>query len=304
MSKSILAIFFILVFYIAFVAYSDFNNFALNISQFKLVYLVPILGLYIVGLIIKGIRQQFLLKTSGISIPLKKSILLFMAGLSMEVTPAGSGKLIKSYYLKKKFGHDISKSFPIFIIERYYDLLALTTIILFTLIFIQLIEVAIVIFFVILLLIIIYITLFSRKFFKTIIKFLGKIPLIKKYVSPINESQEIFCHLISRKIFTINWSLSLISFSIYSVAIYYVFVGFNLNFDIIFTTLITFSSLLFGALSLLPAGIGVTEISLVGFLTNEGINLSLATSIMVMIRLTSIWFVTAVGFITTKLFLK
>ena len=42
----------------------------------------------------------------------------------MEVTPAGSGKLIKSYYLKKKFGYGISKSFPVFIIERFYDLLA------------------------------------------------------------------------------------------------------------------------------------------------------------------------------------
>jgi len=122
MSKTILVVFLTIIFYIAFIAYSDFNNFALNISQFKLEYLVPILSRYLLGMFILGIRQQLFFKTTGISIPFKKNMLLFMAGLSMEVTPAGFGKLIKSYYLEKKFGYSISKSLPVFIIERFYDL--------------------------------------------------------------------------------------------------------------------------------------------------------------------------------------
>jgi len=304
MSKTVLVVFLILIFYIAFIAYSDFNDFALNISQFRLEYLLPVLGLYLVGMSLKGIRQQLLFKTTGISIPLKKSILLFMSGLSMEVTPAGSGKLIKSYYLKKKYGYSISKSFPIFIIERFYDLLALTTIISFTLFFIQAIGVTIIVSLVFTLLLIIYITIHSKTFFSFIVKTFGRVPLIKKFITPLNESQEIFQSLTTKRNIAKNWSLSVISFSIYAIAIYFVYVGFNVDLDIIFTTFVTFSSLLFGALSLLPAGVGVTEISLVGFLTNEGINLSLAASIMVMLRLTGIWFVTIVGFVTTKLFLK
>jgi len=82
------------------------------------------------------------------------------------------------------------------------------------------------------------------------------------------------------------------------------FLGFNVDLDIIFTTFVTFASILFGVLTLLPQGIGVTEISVVAFLINEGITLSLATSIMVMLRLTSMWFLITLGFITTKLFLK
>jgi len=188
----------------------------------------------------------------------------------MEVTPAGSGNLIKSYYLKKKYGYDISTSFPIFIIERFYDLLALTTIIAFTLFFIQIIEVGIIILIVISLLVVIYITINSKSFFKFIVKTFGKIPLIKKFIIPIEESQVIFKTLTTKRNIAKNWSISIISFIIYAIAIFFVFVGFNVNFDIIFTTFITFSSLLFGALSLLPAGVGVTEVSLVGFLTNEG----------------------------------
>ncbi len=119
MSKTVLVVFLILIFYIAFIAYSDFNDFALNISQFRLEYLLPVLGLYLVGMSLKGIRQQLLFKTTGISIPLKKSILLFMSGLSMEVTPAGSGKLIKSYYLKKNMDIVFQKVFQFLLLRDF-----------------------------------------------------------------------------------------------------------------------------------------------------------------------------------------
>jgi len=52
------------------------------------------------------------------------------------------------------------------------------------------------------------------------------------------------------------------------------------------------------------AGLGVTEVSAVGFLLNEGIELSLATSIIVVIRLVTTWFATGVGLIATHIYLK
>jgi len=304
MSKTLLVVFFIIIFYIAFILYSDFGDFAQSFSQFRLEFLLPVFGLFLLGKFIKGIRQQVLFKTTGITIPFKKSILLYMAGLSMTVTPGSSGELIKSYYLKKKYGYSISKSFPIVIIEKFYDLLGVTTIILFTLFFIQTIEVTIIIFLVVALIIIIYITINSKSYFLFILKTLGRIPLLKKYISSLNESQEIFQSLTKKRNLAKSWSLSIISLTIDAIAVYLIFEGFNANLDIIFTTFITFSSFLFGILTLLPGGVGITEVSVVGFLTNEGIDLSLATSIMVMTRLIGTWFITAVGFITTKLFLK
>ena len=101
-----------------------------------------------------------------------------------------------------------------------------------------------------------------------------------------------------------NFSLSVISFIFYAIGFHFIFLGFDVDLDIFYTTFVTFTSILFGYLALLPAGVGVTEISVVGFLTNEGITLSLATSIMIMLRLSSMWFLIMVGFITTKLFLR
>jgi len=304
MSRTILVFLLIIIFYISLILYSDFDDFAQSISQFKLEFLLPVFGLFLIGIFISGIRQQFLFKTIGIKIPFKKNMLLYMAGLSMEISPAGAGKIIKSYYLKEKYGYNKSKSFPIIIIERFYDLLALTSIISFTLFFMHEIIIVIIIVIIFAFLTIIYSIINSKNSFMSIVKILSKLPIIKKFIMSLNESQEIFQSLTTTRNIAMNWPLSIIANIFYAIGIYFIFVGFNVNLDIIFTTFVTFSSFLFGVLTLLPAGVGVTEISVIRFLTNEGIDLSLATSIMVMIRLVGTWFLTAIGFITTKLFLK
>jgi len=304
MPKIIFVVLGIVIFYIGFIFYSDFENFVESISQFRLEFLLPIFGFFLLATLVKGIRQQFLFKTIGILIPLNKSILLHMSGFTMSLTPGGSGELIKSYYLKQKYGYAISKSFPVVIIERFYDLVGVTTIVIFSLFFVQITEIVIIIFFVIILIVIIYITINSKTFFRFISKTFSKIPLLKKYLISLDESQDIFQSLTTKRNFVKNWFFSIIAFVIYAIAFYFVFLGFNIDLGIIFTTFVTFSSILFGSLTLLPQGIGVTEISVVGLLINEGITLSLATSIMVMLRLSTMWFLIMVGFITTKLFLK
>ena len=255
-------------------------------------------------MVIKGIRQKFLLEKIGISISWKNSILLYLAGLSMIVTPGGSGELIKSYFLKIKQGHSKAKTFPLVIVERFYDLFAIITIISFTLFFFYIIEGLIIVIVASILLIISIIIMRSRMAFLFVQRFFEKISKLKKFLNSIDESYNSFQSLTTKKDLLKNWSLSLCAFGFDAVVVYLVFLGFEQSFNIIYTTSIIFSSVLFGVLTLMPAGIGVTEISVVGFLTKEGLDLSLATSIIIMIRLVSIWFATGIGFITTKIFLS
>jgi len=303
MSKKFLAIILILIFYILIIAYSDFNKFTENIFQFHFEFLPLILGIIFVSMLVKGIRQKFLLKKIGIELSSKNSIILYLAGMSMIITPGGSGELIKSYYLKKKNGYSQSKTFPLVFVERFYDLLAIVSIIFFSLILFQILEVFIVATFALGLLVVIFFSMRSKRFFSVLSKLIVKIPKLSKFVKNIEESYPSFQSLTTGNI-PKNWLLSFLAFGLDAIAVYFVFLGFGLDFDFVFTTMINFSSLLFGVLTLVPAGIGVTEVSFVGFLTQEGISLSLATSIIIMIRLTSIWFATGIGFLTTKLLLS
>ena len=50
-------------------------------------------------------------------------MLVFFAGFTLSISPLKSGELIKSILLKNKCGIAVTKSIPIVILERFYDVL-------------------------------------------------------------------------------------------------------------------------------------------------------------------------------------
>lgn len=300
MSKIFIIIFLIIVFYIGFIAYSDFNEFAANIKNFKIEFLPIILATSFFSLVILGKRQQILLKELGIKIPFKDNLMIYFSGLSLIVTPGGAGEAIKSYYLKKKLGHNIAKTLPLVFVEKFSDLIAVTSIISLALFFIQKNEIFVIISIIIGIIILVYGALRIRSFFNSIINVLKKIRRLDRFLQSLTESYDGLHSMTSRKILFKSWLISVVAWIIEAVSIYFVFLAFDVDLGIILTTMIMYSSVLVGALSFLPGGIGVTEVSAMKLLTQEGLELSLSTSIIIMMRITSIWFATIIGFITTK----
>lgn len=304
MLKPIIIVVLLMAFYIGFIAYSDFTKFSSNLSHFKFYYMPIILLLNLFSIFVLALRQQILFKKININIPLKNSLLLYVSALGMVVTPGGSGELIKSYFLKKKYGYNIARSFPIVFTERFHDLIAIIIIIAFSLIFNKINEVLVLVIILGLLAILMYGAVRSQILFNSITKIMLKIPRLNKLVNKSVESYDIFYSLTSKKITFQILLISVTAWSIQSVAMYLVFIAFGLNFNIFFTTIVVYSSVLLGAISLLPGGIGLTEFSFVSILVKEGVGLSLATSTVIMIRLVGLWFVTALGSISIKLFLS
>jgi len=303
-NKIIIILFLILSFYIAFIAYSDFSKFSSNIEQFKFEFLPVILGLSFASYFIMGIRQKILLKKLGIEIEFKNNLLLYFSGLSMSVTPGGVGEAIKSLYLKKKYGHSVSKTFPLVLIERFHDLGVVISVIVFTSIFLQISEVIIVEIIIIPLIIIVYVLVRTKKLFIKTIKIFKRIKKFEKVFDNISKSYDGMYEMLDPKTTIKVWIIGIISQIFFALSMYFVFLAFGQDFGFIFTTEIVYASILFGAISLLPGGVGLTEITTVNFLTNKGMEISLATSITIMLRLVTIWFSTIMGLITTKIFLK
>ena len=304
MSKKFFFLFGVLIFYVIFIAYSDFQEFSINISQFDFSYLPIILAFVFLGIIIKSLRQQLLYKQIEVCISFKTGILLFISGLSMEATPGGSGELIKSYYLKKKFGYPLAKTFPTVIMERLLDLTGITGILLIVGLLLDNYSIISLMLILLSTLSLIFASGKKKKLFNFLLSIIEKIPILKKQVVSFSKSYQVFGELTSGKIMTKTLGLSFFVWMTDAIMIYFIFMGFNLNFDIIFSTFSMYSSLLLGVLTMIPAGIGVTEVSFVEILRGEGVDTATSTSLVILFRLVTIWFLTVLGFCATRYFLK
>ena len=304
MSKKFFFIFGILIFYVIFIAYSDFQEFSINISQFDFSYLPIILAFIFLGIMIKSLRQQLLYKQIEVFISFKTGILLFISGLSMIVTPGGSGELIKSYYLKQKFGHPLAKTFPTVIMERLLDLTGIAGVLLIVGLLLDNYNIISLMLILLSTLSLIFASGKKKKLFNFLLSIIEKIPILKKQASSFSESYQVFGELTSGKIMTKTLGLSFFVWMTDAIMIYFIFMGFNLNFDIIFSTFSMYSSLLLGVLTMIPAGIGVTEVSFVEILRGEGVDTAISTSLVILFRLVTIWFLTVLGFCASRYFLK
>jgi len=302
--KKFFFLFGILIFYVIFIAYSDFEEFSINISQFDFSYLPIILAFVFLGIMIKSLRQQLLYKQIEVFISFKTGILLFISGLSMIVTPGGSGELIKSYYLKKNFGYPLAKTFPTVIMERLLDLTGIAGILLIVGLLLDNYSIISLMLILLSTLSLIFASGKKKKLFNFLLSIIEKIPILKKQASSFSESYQVFGELTSGKIMTKTLGLSFFVWMTDAIMIYFIFMGFNLNFDIIFSTFSMYGSLLLGVLTMVPAGIGVTEVSFVEILRGEGVDTATSTSLVILFRLVTIWFLTVLGFCATRYFLK
>jgi len=131
--KIILAILGVFVFYTIFIWYTGFEKILGIFDSLNWFSLIPIFSILSITIFLRSLLQKFLLDKIGIKRSVKENFFIYLAGLSMIITPGGTGVIIKSYFLKNKFNHEISQTLPITFIERFFDLVAIIILLLFTL---------------------------------------------------------------------------------------------------------------------------------------------------------------------------
>ncbi|HEY5927155.1 MAG TPA: lysylphosphatidylglycerol synthase transmembrane domain-containing protein, partial [Kofleriaceae bacterium] len=70
-------------------------------------------------------RWEMYLRRQGVRVPMASSAIVFGAGLSLSITPAKLGELVKSYLLREMHDVPAPKTAPIVVAERVTDLIAL-----------------------------------------------------------------------------------------------------------------------------------------------------------------------------------
>jgi len=107
-------------------AYADFSDVAHGLGAFRWQYLPLVLALSFSNYILRFFKWQYYLRTIGVrDFPARQSVLTYLAGLGMVVTPGKAGEWLKCFLLRELHGTPFSRTAPIIIAERLTDSLGL-----------------------------------------------------------------------------------------------------------------------------------------------------------------------------------
>ena len=285
--------------YAIFLMITDFSLIASKISNFQINYLPIILVVVPLGWLVLFLRWTFLLKNANISIPVRESIKIYLAGFAF-VLPAKFGELVKSQIMKTKYDIPYKTTTSLVLTERLYDLAGAIAVS-----FLGLLSIGVGIYIItvaLALLIIIFAMISSRSFFNHIINFIGKIKFLQKFQQSLSDSYETVRISTRPKIAFIGILTTSIFWLLESLGVYFVLLAFGIDIIDYFSVVSIYaSSLILGAVSFIPGGLGVAEGSLVGMLNAQGVEISMAFVLVVLIRIFTLWYGVIAGFISLKL---
>lgn len=295
--KSFLIIISSVIFYIAILLVSDIQSITFNFKNFSYYDYSIIFSLVIINIFISGYRYHFFLKQINVSITFKQSFLIFLAGLSMLVTPATSGSLIKSHIIKKKLGISFSQTSPLVFFERWIEFVSILFIMSILLIWAFYVETIIVLLIGIPISIIAYLILKKGSGIVFVNKIASKIPPLKNMLITTSEFKDSITAISAPKTVIPMFLLTLVTKINTIFMIYLIFQSFGINLELFSSGQIFFTSQLIGILSFIPGGILITETSLIGLLTKHGVEFAIASVAVIVIRLVTLWLSTIIGFI-------
>ena len=299
-NKILIVVIAVIGLYAAFLIASDINTISSKISDFKIEIIPIILLLVTSGWFVLFFRWHLLLRNAKIFIPVKDSFLIFTSGFALTIIPGKVGELVKSQLLKTKFGIARSKTVPIVILEQFYSAVGIVTLSFFGIWYFEL-GVYVLGFFTAAL-VFVFVLLSSRKAFNKIMTLLERRKFTLKLVEPLSSSYDAIKNGIRGPITLYASGLSILFWLIEAISIYFILSAFEVEAIGFLTIISTYTtSIMLGILSFLPIGIGVVEGTLTSFFTMQGIDVSLALTIVVVIRLFTRWYGVSFGFIALKL---
>jgi uncharacterized protein (TIRG00374 family) len=299
-SKILLTIILIIFLYAILLLFSDIEKIYDKLIDFKIEFLPIILVLSPLAWFLIYIRWYLLLQNLGIKIPHKNNFLIFLGSSALGITPGKVGELLKAQFFKEKFGIERTKTVPLIFVEKFYDVVSAVIISFFGIWYFQ--EAGYIIIGAIVSIIILSALISSQSIFNKAIHIFGKFSFTKKFLEPLSESYEYIRESLRWKIAVLSISLSIGYWLVISVTVYFVMLALNidpLDFGVLIITYT--ASLILGAVSFLPGGIGVTEGTLVGLFSLQNIDISTAIVLVIFIRIFILWYSVIVGFISLKI---
>lgn len=288
-----------LVVVIALGLFSDIRQVGASFSAFAWATLPLILGCTVLNYLLRWLKWDYYLRRLdlGNGVSYGDSALIFTAGLVMSVTPGKVGEVFKSYLLRRVNGTAVTVSAPIVLAERLTDGLAMLLLMALGL---TLYPPARPVFFALLALTVVGIAVVQNRLFcERLLAWVAQLPFGARLAPRLQTIYGSTTRLLDWRVLVISTLISVVSWGFECIAFYYVLVGLQIEGSALLLLQATFifaASTLFGLVSFVPGGLGVSEVSSTGLLvTLVGMGVGAATTATIIIRFATLWFGVLLG---------
>ncbi|MDQ6694006.1 MAG: flippase-like domain-containing protein [Chloroflexota bacterium] len=292
--------------------YADFNKMLEVLRHFEW-GLVPFILLFtLFNYALRFYKWDVYLRLIGATgVPKRTSLLIFLSGFAMAMTPGKVGEILKSYLLRQVRGTPIATSAPIVMAERLTDgvaMLVLASVGLFLFNYGTAVLIGIAIF------VLIFVFVFQNRALAARLLSMGeRLPVISKVVHHISAFYESSYELFKLPNLLFGVAIGVISWSGEVAAFVLVMMGLGIPFSALLVVICAFilsASTLIGSVTLLPGGLGSTDASITGmllFLVPGQLHLAqpfsqtAAVAATLLVRFATLWFGVIIGLIALTL---
>lgn len=294
--KQLLAISLVLAagFYLAFIFWAGFDVILQTISKLSVFDWSLLLLSSFCSYSLRFVRWHLYAQALGHSLQKRLHFLYYLAGFALTTTPAKAGEILRSYFLKQH-GIPYHKSIAMFVTERFLDVLIVACLASMTLYLFgdygQFVIFATAI--VIALLLLIKSSLFRHLLHlaSRLLKITQLQILIQHLLNLLKTSQT----LLGVKLLSTGLLLGIIAWSLQGAAFYYMLNLLGLDISLATAMGVYAISLLAGAATFVPGGVGGTEVVMGLLLAASGADTAVAVTAPLIGRLSTLWFAVALG---------
>jgi uncharacterized protein (TIRG00374 family) len=227
-------------------------------------------------------------------LPLGDSLVVFLAGFSLTMTPGKVGEVLKSYLLRETHGVPMARTAPTVVAERATDLIALLALAIGgasalagARAFLWAAGALIVTF---------LIVASWRGLVHRMLDAAARMGRLGRAVPKLREFYDATWELMRPVPLAAAVALSLVAWAAECVAFWLVLGGFGAHPPVTLASFIYAAMTIAGALSFLPGGIGVQEAGMIELcVRTAGLGRAAATAATVVVRVCTLWFAIAIG---------
>jgi uncharacterized protein (TIRG00374 family) len=260
-----------------------------NLYIFALAF-VAVMASYLV----RFCKWSYYLKKLKIKLHPTKSLMIYLSLYSMSITPGQVGRIIGGYTLNRVTKKGFMKVAPIITMDVFSDFFGFSIIAIATSFFFHTFFVYTVIF--VLLLSVSFMFLLHPSLYKQ----LGRIKYLRKYMkrfsSQINTYYSSSGELNKPHVYLASLVFTMPADILNSLGLYFSLLAIGIKVKITQSLFVFAASQIFGMVSTLPGGIGVTDGTIVGLLSSTfHVSAALSSAATIMARLATLWFGVIIG---------